>query len=179
MKRVLPLPLDLGALPTVPVTDYRIETYVDGVPERLQVGVGQLKGLIDVDSPTGDMEWEPSPTSPQEYAEELAARARLGRRTVETVAVNRAGEPVAYTELVVGTPERPVVQEGTLVRTADRGHRLGLAVKVANLRALADLGVANTRIVTENEETNRWMVAINEQLGFRPEAVVPYLLKRR
>ena len=58
------------------------------------------------------------------------------------------------------------------------GHRLGAAVKVANLRNLMQHDPATKRIVTTNAETNAWMVAINERLGFVPVAVVPTFKRR-
>ena len=60
-------------------------------------------------------------------------------------------------------------QWGTLVRRADRGHRLGMAVKVASLRLLQrGRGPRPARIHTWNAGVNDHMIAINERLGFRP-----------
>ncbi len=54
-----------------------------------------------------------------------------------------------------------------------RGHRLGAAVKVANLRALQRERPDVTVVQTENAETNAFMVSINERLGFEVVAVSP------
>jgi hypothetical protein len=64
-------------------------------------------------------------------------------------------------------------QWGTLVGRDHRGHRLGAAVKVANLRALQRARPDVTVIQTENAETNAFMVSINERLGFQVVAVSP------
>ena len=69
-------------------------------------------------------------------------------------------------------------QWGTLVRRDARGHRLGLAVKVANQRLLQrerpDLRV----LTTYNAEVNHHMVAVNERLGFVPVARLGEFQKR-
>jgi hypothetical protein len=139
-----------------------------------------LKGLVDVDSPTGDVDWEPSPLSPEHYADELRRAVAAGRHTVEAVALDGAGEVVAYSEIEVPSrPERPLSQEGTFVRADHRGHRLGMAVKVANLRALLDLGVTNPSVRTENDDANTYMVAVNDALGFVPVESELIFVKRR
>ena len=180
--RVLRWPVDRSLLDRLAVSPdgYRIESFVDGVPQEYRASLGVLKGLIDVDSPTGDIEWEASPVSPEHYAEELRRHVEAGRRLVESVALDGAGEVVAYSEIVVpSVPERHLTQEGTLVRSDHRGHRLGLAVKVANLQALLDLGATNPSIRTGNDDANRHMIAINEQLGFVPDVAELIFAKRR
>jgi hypothetical protein len=67
---------------------------------------------------------------------------------------------------------------GTLVRRDHRGHRLGSAVKVANLEALQRDRPDVTTVETQNAEQNPWMVSINERLGFEPVAVCPELVRR-
>ena len=66
---------------------------------------------------------------------------------------------------------------GTLVRRDHRGHRLGTAVKVANLRALQGACPEATEVKTQNAETNAWMVGINVRLGFQAVGVVPEFLR--
>ena len=56
----------------------------------------------------------------------------------------------------------------TVVDPAHRGHRLGLAVKLANLRYALGHEPALRVIDTWNAAANRHMIAINEALGFRP-----------
>ena len=81
--------------------------------------------------------------------------ARQGRRKYNTVALDATGAVVAYTDLAttVHEPDR-AYQWGTLVRRDARGHRLGLAVKVANLRLLQDSCPELRTLTTYNAEVN-------------------------
>ena len=54
----------------------------------------------------------------------------------------------------------------TLVHPEHRGHRLGLAVKLANLEALAHEAPLVRRIVTGNARVNAPMIAVNDLMGF-------------
>ena len=88
--------------------------------------------------PTGAVDFEAETLTPERYRGYLDLERRQGRRRLTTVAIEEAtGEVVAYTDLVLpsGAPTK-AWQWGTLVDRAHRGHRLGMAVKVANLREL-------------------------------------------
>ena len=79
----------------------------------------------------------------------------------------------AHTELSITGDNDEAFQWSTLVHPEHRGHRLGLAVKVANVRAVQAGHPQVRRISTTNAETNAWMVAVNDRIGFRPVAVAP------
>jgi len=61
-----------------------------------------------------------------------------------------------------------VYQWGTFVHREHRGHRLGLATKAVNLRAVQAARGDLTLVITQNAETNDNMVSINDRMGFRP-----------
>ena len=65
-------------------------------------------------------------------------------------------------------PESPAwAQQGlTAVARAHRGHRVGLLVKTAMLDWLAAAAPGIEHIVTDNADSNQYMIAINEMLGF-------------
>ena len=84
---------------------------------------------------------------------------------------------MAHTDLYVPPSGTQAMQMGTLVRRDHRGHRLGAAVKVANLEALQRDHPEINEVHTQNAETNAWMVRINERLGFEPVAVCPEFLR--
>ena len=70
------------------------------------------------------------------------------------------------------------MQWATLVHREHRGHRLGAAVKVANLRRLQRDRPDITEVVTQNAEVNEQMIGINARLGFEPVALVPEFVRR-
>jgi GNAT superfamily N-acetyltransferase len=67
----------------------------------------------------------------------------------------------------------------TGVHPRARGRRIGRWLKAALLRYVRERHPDTVRIDTENAGSNRWMLAINEQLGFRPVRLVThYQLER-
>lgn len=76
-----------------------------------------------------------------------------------------AGEVVAVTYLRVDCDGRRAMNDGTGVVPAHRGRGLGLLVKRHSLARAADAGI--TCVITQNDETNAAMLAINRTLGYR------------
>ena len=72
---------------------------------------------------------------------------------------------------VTAADQPHVDQWGTIVRADHRGHRLGTAVKVALVRTIQEAFAGKAFIATTNAETNAYMVAINEALGFERYAL--------
>ncbi|WP_121256800.1 GNAT family N-acetyltransferase [Nocardioides ferulae] len=177
VKRELRLPVDPAVLDELAAeaaphhTAYTLRSWVGPVPEELLESWARLNASLMTEAPTGDLHVEPESADPALVREAEETAARQGRTKLNTVALDAAGEVVAYTDLAttVHEPDR-AYQWGTLVRRADRGHRLGLAVKVANLRLLQEIRPGVERLITYNAEVNAPMVAVNERLGFRPVA---------
>lgn len=153
---------------------YRMETHVNGVPEALRPTLCEVMNQLVVDAPTGDIEFEPESVTPERYAEYLGVERDQGRVRLTTVALDESGDVVAYSDLVLpaGAPST-AWQWGTYVHREHRGNRLGMAVKLENLRRLEADHPERGRIVTGNDGTNSWMVSINEQLGFRVVELCP------
>ena len=129
-----------------------------------------LQNQLIVDAPTGDIDFEAGAITVEIYEDHVRTRKATGRRTLVTVAV-RDGQAVAHSTLSVppGRDALPHVQQwGTYVHRDHRGHRLGLAVKAANLRAVQERFPERTVLSTTNSPANRPMLAINEMMGFRP-----------
>ena len=98
--------------------------------------------------------------------EEHALAHGLRFRTV-AARHDATGELAALTQLCTddGTPGW-AFQQITAVAKEHRGHRLGLLVKAANQQLTGDDPGAR-RILTGNAGANKYMIAINEMLGFR------------
>ncbi|MDM7854847.1 GNAT family N-acetyltransferase [Cellulomonas alba] len=150
--------------------DYRLLAWSAPTPADYAEQFAALQTEMSADDPHAGFE--------QDTQEWDAERVRRGEQT--WAAQGRAllvmcAEHVptrtlaAYTDLLV--PDEPgeyVHQYDTLVARAHRGRRLGMLVKTANVQRLVDELPAVRRIGTWNAEENRWMLAINVALGFRP-----------
>jgi GNAT superfamily N-acetyltransferase len=191
VRRVLPLPVPDEQIQqwaeesAVHHDGYLIETYVDGIPEPLLASYVQLLNQLAVDAPTGEIDFEAGAVPVEVYLQN-AERSRVsGRQTYRTVAVTSGPdgkqEAVAHSALACpppGSDEPNLYQFGTLVRADHRGHRLGMAVKAANLRAVQKDHPERTIVTTTNSAVNGPMVAINERMGFRPVDVTAEFLRK-
>ncbi len=158
---------------------YAIETFVGAVPDDLVDPLCVLLGQLAVDAPTGAVDFEEEAMTPQRYAEMIAATDAMGRARYETVALTPDRQVVAQSTLAMSLKENTTVyQWGTFVHREHRGHRLGLATKAVNLRAVQAARDDLTLVTTQNAETNDHMVAINARMGFRPIEVHAEFVKR-
>ncbi len=158
---------------------YRLETFVGAVPDDLVEPLCALMGQLPVDAPTGAVDFEEEVITPDRYAENVATVHAMGRERYETLALTPDGQVVAQSTLAVPlTGSTTAFQWGTFVHREHRGHKLGLATKAVNLRAAQAARDDLTLVTTQNAETNGYMVAINEQMGFEPVEVSTELVKR-
>jgi GNAT superfamily N-acetyltransferase len=180
IRRILPLPVDPALLQTLAIeaaphhSAYRIESFVNDLPDRLLASYVALRNQLGVDAPTGAVDFEPESMTPQLWLERMAEEKELGRTRFSTVALDGTDQVVAYTDLILAPDPSPDVwQWGTLVHRDHRGHRLGMGVKVRNLQRLDAADSGRTRVLTCNAETNRHMVDVNVRLGFEAIEVCP------
>ena len=173
--RSLSLPVDADVLSrerersaAVMGDGYDVQVYLGGVPPELKQGVCDASNRLILDAPTGDVEFEPESMTVHDYDKLIDHLRHVGNTPLTSVAVHReSGVVAAYTDLVLhGSDPTMVFQWGTLVLPEHRGHRLGMAVKVANLDELARRDPGRTKVHTMNDEQNPWMVQINVDLGF-------------
>jgi GNAT superfamily N-acetyltransferase len=178
IQRHLDLPVDEGLLDRMAATaaekhgDYEIRTFVGRIPDELLASWCDLDNRFMLEAPLGEVEAEAGQTTPASVRERDELNEAMGRTVYRAVALH-GDTVVANSDLGVPPDAHEAHQWGTLVHPDHRGHRLGAAVKVANLRQLQQGHPQVPHVVTTNAETNAWMVAINEELGFHPVAVVP------
>ena len=157
---------------------YTIETFVDAVPDDLVESLCVLLGQLAVDAPTGAVDFEEEVMTPERYAESVATMKAMGRARYETLALTPERLVVAQSTLAVPMSDSTTVfQWGTFVHREHRGHALGLATKAVNLRAAQAARDDLTLVTTQNAETNSYMVAINERMGFAPVEVATEFVK--
>lgn len=148
---------------------FEIVSYVDDVPEELHSSLVELLNQLAVDAPTGDIDFDAGQMTVDIYRQQVA-RLRKGGRTVLVSAAVKDGAVVAHSTLSIpprGAELPHMSQWGTFVHRGHRGHRLGLAVKAANLRVVQERFPERTLIHTTNSPENGPMLAINEMMGFR------------
>ena len=147
---------------------YRIVLWRDHVPEDLLDGYCALNEAFFTEAPIGEMEHEPEKWDAKRVHEREERNARTGRHDVAAGALAPDGTLVAMTEVMVNAASpRRGFQSGTLVAREHRGHRLGMAIKVANHRQLREAWPDVRILITGNADVNAPMNAVNEALGYR------------
>jgi GNAT superfamily N-acetyltransferase len=159
---------------------YELRRWIGPVPDDLLSTMCRMETMIFSEVPLGDLEFEPEQVDPAKLRAKEAVNAVEGRRKAHAVAVDRAtGEVVAWTEVAVDEGDDHHGHQGiTIVDPAHRGHRLGLLVKLANLRQLREHFPRLEHIWTDNADVNAPMIAINELMGYTTvDAVAEYQRK--
>ena len=149
--------------------DYRIRTWVGLSPDERLAGLAELAAAMERDVPRGDLDGMISEWTPERVRRDEEREAAGGRSALTAVAEHvPTGMLVGMTRLSLPSDlAHPVKQKVTIVRREHRGRRLGILLKVANLRLLRDEVPEASLVVTTNAAENRQMLAINIDLGFR------------
>lgn len=175
LHRVLELPRPEGQLAELSASieahhaGYRLVAWGSRVPDEHLAGFCRLQEAFNTEAPLGEIDLEPEKWDEARVRAAEARLARQGRHERRVAAIDADGELVALTEMMT-TDQQPETawQGGTLVLKQARGHRLGLATKLANLAQFTRDFPAARLVHSWNAEENDHMVAINEQLGFTP-----------
>ena len=146
---------------------YSLVSWTGPVPEEFLERAAALYAAMN-DAPH-DPHIAPAAWDAQRVRERVnGLRPHYGLRTYSVAARHDAtGELAALTEIAVD-PADPGWghQMLTGVTRAHRGHRLGLLVKIAMVEWLRAAEPTLERIQTWNAESNRYMIAVNEALGY-------------
>jgi GNAT superfamily N-acetyltransferase len=164
----LPLPATLEV--PEPATGYRLHYWAGRTPQEWVDDMALLLTRMSTDAPSAGLEepedvWTPERIATVEPAHELSPRSML------TAAVEHvpSGRLAGFTTLSVpAETDRAVHQDDTLVLHEHRGNRLGMLLKLANLHHLQREHPGHPSVVTFNAEENRYMLDVNEAVGFVP-----------
>ncbi|WP_336629309.1 MULTISPECIES: GNAT family N-acetyltransferase [unclassified Microbacterium] len=161
-----------------PAEGYRIRSWVGPVPEEFVAEWAALDASLDTEAPTGDLDIDAASADVQDFRADEALQAAQHRTSFGTIAIAPDGRVAGYTQLVVSEDDGNAYQWGTLVRREDRGHGIGLRIKLENLRALQQHSPQTPHVYTFNAESNAHMLAVNARLGFTLTARMAELQKR-
>lgn len=178
-RRHLPLPIGgqklrrLQAEVAAATTGYRVHTFTAPWPEAYLEDCCELQRRMSTDAPSGDARHQEEVWNPARVkeADDLAAAQGLVRVIAVAEDID-SGRLAAFSEIAVPEGQRSEGwQWATLVLAEHRGHRLGLAVKLANVDALGATFPSVRLITTANAQENAPMIAVNEMMGFEVAAV--------
>jgi len=158
----------LQARATEAAKDYVLERLVPPIPDEL------LEQLVDVtaainDAPMGDLTFEDEVFDLARLRDIETAQQGRGDRIYRIVARHRETGVIGGHTLVGLNPLDPTHagQGDTAVHRDHRGHRLGLLLKIEMMRWLAEVEPQVTEITTWNNADNRYMIDVNEAIGYR------------
>lgn len=149
---------------------YELLFWEDRCPDEHVVQLARLMSRMSTDAPAGGLSIEEEVWDAARVRHVEDTWRRAGNDALVVAARHReTGELAAYTVLELARSKPWLAdQDDTLVAAAHRGHRLGMLVKIANLRRLLELYPGVQRVNTYNAAENGHMLAINVALGFRP-----------
>ena len=121
------------------------------------------------DAPTDDLDIADTIVDSAMVKAEIEARNARGLEFRGVLAVTAGGEAAGTTEVFVNR-HRPAAswQWSTVVLPAHRGRRIGRWLKAAMWQRLRDTEPQVTSLQTGNAASNAHMLAINNEMGFKP-----------
>lgn len=169
----LPVPADVLATGEAEVAahagGYATVTWQGSCPEELMDDRAALAARMDTDPPLGEVDWRPGVWDAERMRATYASWAERGLEVIGAGALDEDGRMVAFSEMGRDRREPTLAyQFDTIVDPAHRGHRLGMAVKAATLRALEERMPEVVRVQTWNALENGPMLRVNRAIGFVP-----------
>jgi len=150
------------------VDGYELRGWLDVCPEDLVEGYCRLMESFNSEAPMGELELEPELWDVGRLREKEDRFRRSGRHEVSALAIAPDGTVAGVTEVVLSDHRKELgLQGGTLVAREHRGHRLGIALKVFNHRAVRRAHPDCVHLLTWNADVNKAMNAVNDRFGYR------------
>lgn len=152
---------------------YRLHHWTDRCPEQWLEAVAVLENEAGEDAEPATETKEDMVFDGGLLREAEEATIAQGRRTVVTAVEHLAtGTLVGLTTISVLAQRQDVVfQDDTVVLQEHRGNKLGLLIKVANMERLTEQFPDARVIYTWNAPENRYLLKVNQQLGFTTAGV--------
>jgi GNAT superfamily N-acetyltransferase len=178
--------IDLAAsVPTWPALEaevaaslgfYRVANWRDRCPDEYVESFGSALSRVMSLVPQGELDLEDREWTVEQVRAAEQRRVEVGLATFESVGLAPDDTVVGLTGVRVSTRDPVRAHIGvTMVLPEHRGHRLGLATKLASHRALIEQFPSCRLVVTSNAEVNTHMNAINESMGYRlAETLIEY-----
>ncbi|SDD64667.1 GNAT family N-acetyltransferase [Glycomyces harbinensis] len=161
--------------------DYEIVSWLGRTPEELVETMARIDSTILAEVPLGDLDLQPETIDAELKNAKADRNEAMGVIPIQTVARHRAsGEVVANTAVFAydDTEYEDAFQGITIVDKEHRGHRLGLLLKLVNLRLVRENFPQVRAIWTDNADVNAPMIDINVMLGYEiVDAMGEYQIK--
>lgn len=148
--------------------DYLMVTFDTVCPEEHLESFGRLLGMLLAEVPLGELDLEDAEWTPERLRAAEQRQVETGRHVLTALAVSSDGDVAGVSDVRIDDTDHAHGQVGiSLVDPAHRGHRLGLALKVAThdmaVTAYPDL----VSLDTSNADANPHMNAVNDAMGYR------------
>jgi GNAT superfamily N-acetyltransferase len=148
---------------------YRLVLW-QGVPPASYIDhVAALDSRFFADAPLGALDWEPEVVDAERVRQSEQRQLDRGIGRYHAGMVHRASDRLVAWTMLGGPHDSPehLWQNITIVDPPHRGHRLGMIVKLENLRHVRELRPRLQAVDTFNASSNEHMLAINRTMGFR------------
>ncbi len=145
---------------------YEIVTWRGRCPDDLIDAYASMRTQMNQDVPAGELDHESVVMTPERVR---AGEERLARTYDIVVAAARRADGVlgGYSLVYVARGSDQALQDDTLIMPAHRGHRLGLALKLATYAVVTAEHPQCRTLHTWTDPENRAMYATNRAFGYR------------
>ena len=144
---------------------YELSRVIGPLPEEM---LGAMLSTVEAinDAPLDDLELDDDTFTVDRLRRYDAAQQAQQQRTYRIIARSHDGTPAGHTVVAVdGRRPHLAEQHDTTVRREHRGHRLGLRLKLEMLEWLREAEPQVEQIDTDNQDSNRHMIDVNDAIG--------------